>query len=209
MNQIKQMAAAVLTFAGLTSMSGFAQDRTPTPSGYVTHSVIEGNALSNVHGRTAVNMAAGDSNAQINAGALAINLEGGTATAQVNLLQTVGSIRATAPDLSVAIIGGRAFANSSGAISVNQASGVGNTQANGMAIAVGIDLVVVSESLLAATATGVTLVGPARSTNSKAASISDTAFQGSSGLVQVNQSAGSGNSTANNFALQLQLGTKP
>lgn len=209
MLQIHRMAVAVLALAGLTSVPCFGQDTTPALPGYATRSVIDGNALSNVHGRLAVNMAAGDSNAQMNAGALAINQDGGIAAAQVNMLQAMGSIRATAPDLSVAIIGERAFVNSSGALSVNQASGVGNTQANGMAIAMGFDVVAASESMLSATAPGVTLVGLARSTNFKAASISDTAFQGSRGLVQINQSAGSGNSSANSFVFQLQLGAKP
>ena len=44
-------------------------------------SVIDGNALSNVHGRVTVNMAAGDANRQVNAGALAINQDGGLASA--------------------------------------------------------------------------------------------------------------------------------
>lgn len=209
MTGMHRMAMAILALAGLASAPCSGQDTMPTLPGYVTRSVIDGNALSHVRGRLAVNIAAGDSNAQMNAGALAINLEGGTAAAQVNVQQAAGSIRATAPDLSVAIIEGRAFVNSAGAISVNQASGVGNTQANGMVIVLGFDTVAVSESTLAATASGMKLVGPARSANLKAASISDTAFQGSRGLVQINQSAGSGNSTANNFAFQHQLGAKP
>lgn len=187
----------------------WSQGMGPELPAYVTRSVIDGNALSDVRGRFAVNMAAGDSNAQMNAGALAIGLDGGTAAALVGMQQATGLIRATAPDLSIAVIGGRAFANSSGAVSVNQASGVGNTQANGMAIAVGFDVEAASEGLLAATASGMGLAGPGKSANMKSASISDAAFRGSRGLVQINQSAGSGNSTANNFVLQLQLGTKP
>lgn len=176
---------------------------------YVTTSVIDGDALSNTRGRFAVNVAAGDSNAQVNAGALSIDPSGGLAAANVISHQSVGQNSITAPDLSIAIIGDRAFTNSVGAISVNQASGVGNTQANGMAIALGVEVEAVSESLLSATASGVGLNGAGSSSGEKAATISNTAFQGSRGLVQINQSAGSGNSTSNNFAFQLQLEAKP
>lgn len=209
MLQIRSRSHTVLALAWLISLPCWSQVAGPELPAYVTRSVIDGNALSNVRGRFAVNMAAGDSNAQTNAGAMAIGLDGGTAAALVGVHQATGWSRATAPDLSIAVIGGRAFANSSGAVSVNQTSGAGNTQANGMAVAVGFDVEAASESVLAATASGVGLAGPARGANMKAVSISDSAFRGSRGLVQINQSAGSGNSTANNFAFQLQLGTKP
>lgn len=209
MLQIRSRSHTVLALAWLISLPCWSQVAGPELPAYVTRSVIDGNALSNVRGRFAVNLAAGDSNAQTNAGAMAIGLDGGTAAALVGVHQATGWSRATAPDLSIAVIGGHAFANSSGAVSVNQTSGAGNTQANGMAVAVGFDVEAASESVLAATASGVGLAGPARGANMKAVSISDSAFRGSRGLVQINQSAGSGNSTANNFAFQLQLGTKP
>ena len=171
--------------------------------------MIDGDALSNTRGRFAVNIAAGDSNSQVNAGALAINPSDGVAAANVISHQSVGQNSITAPDLSIAIIGERAFTNSVGAISVNQTSGVGNTQANGMAIALGVEVEAVSESLLSETASGVGLNSVGSSAGEKAATISNTAFQGSHGLIQINQSAGSGNNTANNFAFQLQLGAKP
>jgi hypothetical protein len=200
------------TFLGISgfvsTLPASAQDGLYELPGYVTQSVIDGDALSHTRGRFAVNMAAGDSNAQVNAGALAIDPSGGSAVANVISHQSVGQNSITAPDLSIAIIGDRAFTNSVGAISVNQTSGVGNTQANGMAIALGVEVEAVSESLLSATASGVGLNSVDSNSGDKAATISNTAFQGSHGLVQINQSAGSGNSTANNFAFQLQLGVK-
>ena len=204
---MKQVIYGLTVFVGLSSLVSMSAISQELP-GYITQSVIDGNALSNVRGRFAVNMAAGDSNTQVNAGALAIDLGGGLATAQVISYQAVGMIHAISPDLSIAIIGDRAFANSVGAISVNQTSGVGNTQANGMAIAVGFEVEAVSESVLAATASGVGLTESGSNSGVKAVSISDTAFHGSLGLIQINQSAGSGNSTANNFAFQLQLDVK-
>jgi hypothetical protein len=140
---------------------------------------------------------------------LSINPDGGFSAARVISRQSIGQITSTVPDLSIAIIGDRAFTNSVGAISVNQTSGLGNTQANGMAIALGVEVEAVSESLLSATASGLGLVNADPSSGEKAATISNTAFQGSRGLIQINQSVGSSNSTSNNFAFQLQLGTKP
>lgn len=206
----------LLTITTLCGMAGFvstssvlAQEGIDELPGYITKSVIDGDALSHARGRFAVNVAAGDSNAQVNAGALSIDPDGGFAAARVILHQSIDQTSATAPDLSIAIIGDRAFINSVGAISVNQTSGVGNAQANGMAIALGVEVEAVSESLLSATASGVGLKNVGTGSGEKAATISNTAFGGSHGLIQINQSAGSGNSTTNNFAFQLQLGAKP
>jgi hypothetical protein len=186
----------------------YAQEPVPDMPGYVTQSIIEGNVLSNVRGRFAVNMAAGDSNVQANAAALALGAEGGSTIGLVGGIQVTDPRQATLPDLAVAIIGGNVFANSSGLISVNQTSGVGNAQANGAAFAMGFEEVV-AESVLSATTSNAVPTGTGTSKSHQAVSINDAAFDGAHGLVQVNQSAGSGNSTANNFALQVQLGAKP
>jgi hypothetical protein len=205
MKYIHFFITSILGLLSFASMPVQAQDASYGLPGSITRSVIDGYALSNARGRYAVNMAAGDSNAQVNAGALAINPDGGFVATRAISHQTVGSIHATAADLSIAFIGGQAFTNSVGAISVNQTSGVGNIQANGMAIALGLEVEALSESLLSATASGLGLKGLGATSGVKAATISDTAFEGSRGLIQINQSAGSGNSTANNFAFQLQL----
>jgi hypothetical protein len=112
------------------------------------------------------------------------------------------------PGLAVSGIGGHAFNNTVGALSINQTSGSGNIQANGVVIGIGLDVNVLSESMLSNTTTGAGLAARDVDGATRSATISDSAFTGSRGLVQVNQSAGSGNSTANNFVLQLELGTK-
>jgi hypothetical protein len=68
-----------------------------------------------------------------------------------------------------------------------------------------------ADSVLAATISnaGPALTGGSGKAHQQEVSISDTAFSGARGLVQVNQSAGSGNATANNFVLSVQAGTKP
>ena len=109
---------------------------------------------------------------------------------------------------SISGIGGHAFTNSIGALSINQTSGTGNAQVNGMAIGIGLDVNVMSESMLSNMSTGAGLAAREPDEGIRSATIADSAFNGSRGLVQVNQSAGSGNSTANNFVLQLDLGAK-
>lgn len=185
-----------------------AQDPLPDLPGYVTQSVIDSNVLSHVRGRFAVNMAAGDSNVQANAAAVALDAQGGSAIGLVGGIQVTDPRQGNLPDLATAVIGGNVFANSSGLISVNQTSGVGNAQANGAAFAMGFEEVV-AESVLSAATSNAVPTGAGAGKSHQAVSINDSAFDGAHGLVQVNQSAGSGNSTANNFALQVQLGAKP
>ncbi|MDO9366511.1 MAG: hypothetical protein Q7T58_09295 [Methylotenera sp.] len=194
--------------AVLHSSLVMAQDPLPDLPGYVTQSVIDSNVLSHVRGRFAVNMAAGDSNVQANAAAVALDAQGGSAIGLVGGIQVTDLRQGNLPDLAPAVIGGNVFANSSGLISVNQTSGVGNAQANGAAFAMGFEEVV-AESVLSAATSNAVPTGAGAGKSHQAVSINDSAFDGAHGLVQVNQSAGSGNSTANNFALQVQLGAKP
>lgn len=176
----------------------------------VANSMIGGNALSNIRGRFAVNMAAGDSNAQTNAAAIAIGLSESTVGAFAGTIQQVDARQVAVPGTATAIIADRAFSNAAGMVSINQTSGAGNAQANTAAFGVGFEVGVVAESSLAATASGVAPTGsPGGSVRLRGVSISDTAFEGARGLFQVNQSAGSGNSTANNFALRVETGAKP
>jgi hypothetical protein len=198
------LAVPALFNSGLVA----AQDPLPDLPGYVTRSVIDSNVLSNVRGRFAVNMSAGDSNVQANAAAVALGTQGGPTIGLVGGIQVTDPRQATLPDLAIASIGEHVFANSSGLISVNQTSGVGNAQANGAAFAMGFEEVV-AESTLSATTSNAVPAGAGAGKSHQAVSINDTAFNGAHGLIQVNQSAGSGNSTANNFALQVQLGAKP
>lgn len=101
-------------------------------------------------------------------------------------------------------IGGSAFSNSTGVIAVNQASGIGNAQSNQVSFASG-GIAEISGGLLS----GVTssspgaaeIAQPAGKPARKIAEIADSAFQGTRGIVQVNQIAGSGNVTANAFSL--------
>jgi hypothetical protein len=209
MKNSKFLIASLFTASTLINSNlALAQDPSVDFPSYITQSIIDGNVLSNVRGRFAVNMAAGDSNVQANAAAVALGAEGGPTIGLVGGIQVTDPRQATLPDLAVATIGGNVFANSSGLISINQTSGVGNAQANGAAIAMGFEEVV-AESVLSAAASNVVPTGTGTNKSHQAVSINDAAFDGAHGLVQVNQSAGSGNNTTNNFALQVQLSAKP
>lgn len=176
----------------------------------ISNSVINGAALSGIRGRFAVNIAAGDSNAQTNAAAIAIGLSDTTAGAYAGVAQRADARQVAMPGVATASIADRAFTNAVGMVSINQTSGAGNAQANTVAFGMGFDVGVVAESVLSATASGVAPAGSRGGVaSSRSVSIADTAFEGSRGLVQVNQSAGSGNSTANNFALRVETGAKP
>jgi hypothetical protein len=186
-----------------------AGDLGPQLPAYVTQSVIGANALSNVRGRMAVNEAAGDSNLQSNAAALAAGV--GANAARGGVTQSTFANRSGAPGVASAAIGAGAFANASGLLSINQTSGLANAQSNTAALGLGAGVEVVADSTLATTISnaGPALAGTGNKTRQQSVSISDTAFEGARGLVQVNQSAGSGNATANNFALSVQMGAKP
>ena len=197
-----------LLVAGLYAPAAVYAGGPPPLPDVMDQSVISGDALSHVHGIVNVNLAAGSGNAQANATAIAEGV-GGT-TAHTGITQSSSSAGGVSGS-AMAHIGGQAFSNASGLISVNQASGVGNTQANGIAVALGIGGKVVTDNTLAGTLSNAGGLddkhdGPS---GSRDASVGDNAFAGAHGIIQVNQSAGSGNVTANSFALNVNLGAKP
>jgi len=176
---------------------------------YIDQSVIRDNVMTGASGAMAVNQAAGDMNQQVNAAAVAYNPQG-AASVQTGILQGSRNIRGSLPDVAATRIDGRAFANTSGVLMVNQASGFANSQANSTAIAMGIKGEVIADSVLAETfpdAAGLVKAGRDQA-SIRDVSVSETAFQNAHGVVQLNQTAGSGNNSANNFALRLSAEPK-
>lgn len=207
------VATAYATAAAVSFALGFVlapkqahADDLPLPT-YTDLSVIGGNVLEYGRGAIAVNQAAGDDNQQANVAAIAINPHG-LAVAHTGVTQSMTNIRGTLPDQAEARIDGNAFAHALGAIAVNQASGFANRQANSLAIAMGIRGEVIADSVLAETlpdAAGL-VVGPSKGVLS--VSVSETAFKYARGVIQLNQTAGSGNNSANNFALRVSAEPK-
>lgn len=170
--------------------------------------VIGDFVLEGSRGVIGINIAAGDSNAQLNARALAVSVgQGVSASSQIKVLQHV-SLLGGGPDSAVSLIEGNAFSNATGLISVNHVSGAGNAQLNDVAIGIAIGGVAVTESELNLTVTGqpVNSLPEQIATQHREASISGSAFNGASGVVQINQLAGSGNATSNSFGLSVSLG---
>lgn len=168
---------------------------------------ISGNAFGQASGSVQVNIAAGDGNQQSNATSLAT---GDNAQATTDVRQTVSGSNGSPGNFS-ASISGNAFRNASGLVSVNEVSGTGNAQANQVAIALaGLGGNVLSTNSLAqVTSGGSSGTGGALPPSHDVASIKGDAFADANGLIQINQVAGRSNATANQFALELNLGAHP
>ena len=208
MTPLKIQVSLLLGLMGCTAMQVIA-DPVPQVQHYSTQAVIQDMALEGSSGVIGVNIAAGNSNAQLNARALAVSFGQGVASASVHAAQRV-QVPGDAPDSAVSLIQGSAFSNASGMISVNHASGVANAQVNDIAIGFAIGGVAVTESELSLTVTGQPggQSGREQIQQHREAAISGSAFEGASGVVQINQLAGSGNATSNSFGLTVSVGAE-
>lgn len=199
--------------SGMTStlsISAQANDFDVFVPSYIVESLIDGNALSDVNGAVGINLVSGDHNQQANAAAAAIS-PNGMARTHISIRQKTALGQANAPDISVAGIRDNAFANSSGLLSINQISGVSNAQANGISFAFGQGIEAVTDADLSQTITGQaidTVITGQNTPGVRIADVESTAFENSRGIVQLNQTAGSGNATRNNFALRISAGAK-
>lgn len=169
---------------------------------------IDDGAGAGSSGRIAINQSAGSGNAQANLAAIALSDAGDT-------LAVIGATQRVAPALrdlraARAEIAGGAFSGVSGVLSLNQAAGGGNRQLNLLAIGqgAGVDVATADDAALAGT-TGDAVAGtaPVVAQADRRASIAVGALRGGQGLVQVNQTAGVGNTSTNAIVLQLPGGT--
>ena len=155
-------------------------------------------------GAITVNQAAGLNNAQLNQ----VTIWTGDAVCSDNASVQSASARARMPSAR-ASIEGNAFSNTSGAVMVNQSAGAGNLQRNSVQLgtaAPGVETV--SDGVLSATAANNGGQGQTVSVqNVREANMSSDAFKNVNGVVQINQTAGAGNATANSFVLRPPAGT--
>jgi hypothetical protein len=193
---------ALVAFATLLAGTVWAQGLSPS-------AVMDGEFAQHTAGRISVNQAAGTSHAQANVATLS------TDQANVVSLQSVGSAQA---GLSAASqMSGAAFNSASGIVSINQTSGTANAQVNVAAIAPNVSVMQRQvrhiEPLADNALSGVAAQQGRRQDTSPAtegrqdASIASTALRNTSGVVQVNQTAGTGNVTSNTFVLRPPAGT--
>ncbi|WP_454727538.1 MULTISPECIES: hypothetical protein [Cupriavidus] len=193
MTAARACLCAVLALAG---MPGHAQ-----PDGSADAGIGAG-ALAGMAGRAAVNVAAGNGNAQSNQAAISAG------AAAVRSTQQAGAAARAASAASQ--IGGGAFANASGLLAANVASGNGNLQSNAAVLAPSATarIEAISDGLLAAESAGGSRPGSTgHAPGPREAVIQPDAYRNASGLVQLNQTAGSGNVSSNVFVLRPPAGT--
>ncbi|WP_233863851.1 hypothetical protein [Paraburkholderia adhaesiva] len=191
----------VLATAALVVCAGTAQAQAVVGA----NAEIGAGVANGTLGVVAVNEAAGLNNAQANQ--LTVT-SGGSGMVNGTSSEQSASARAHLTNAS-ASIGEGAFANASGVVMVNQAAGIGNSQSNSARIGtavIGVETVSDGDLSAAAATNG----GPGRSPEARGireASIGSAAFRNATGLVQVNQTVGAGNATANSFVLRPPAGT--
>jgi hypothetical protein len=170
---------------------------------YSAASTISGNALSGVTGAVNVNIASGDHNLQSNSGAIAI---GTNALAKNILVQQVKANNGPEPDQASVQIRDNALSQSTGWISVNQAAGTQNVQSNTMSVALGVrgsSLTSENLSQVLSGGSGQELDSDDSRSSRRDVEVESSAFRGTTGVVQVNQSAGKGNTTSNSFSFRM------
>ncbi|WP_397453513.1 adhesin [Pseudomonas sp. NA-150] len=194
------MKRTLLALAMLCSASAFAQPPVINSAPVINNAEIDSSGQQ-YQGNAAVNQAAGDQQQQANARAIAI---GPNASANTQIRQRLHNAADPTIDAK-ATISGNSFSNGSGILGVNQSAGASNQQANAVHIAISAQPQSLDDSVLKQQ--NVTLLNSSGSTNptpgSRQIATSDQAFTGSRGVIQVNQSAGVGNQTANILSVRV------
>lgn len=162
------------------------------------------NSGQSASGILAVNQAAGNANQQGNLQALAVSTT--ASHASVALLRQPSAATAANTTDATASITGAAFSGSQGLMAINQSAGNDNQSLNALSLALSPRPQAATlpsaatDSLLASTAGSAPAV--VKDGSHSQTDISATAFQGSRGLVQLNQIAGSHNQAVNVVAVQ-------
>lgn len=153
-------------------------------------------------GNLMVNQAAGDWQQQSNNRAIAT---GRQASASINVEQRLDHLPAPGAGRdSQALIQGAAFSRGNGLLGINQGAGQGNQQINAVRLQQGVAAQSLDDSALAQATTLSPISGTAESlTGDRTVATDDRAFAGSRGVVQLNQSAGVGNQSANSLSIRV------
>jgi len=194
------MRQTLFILALLSSASALAQAPIPSPVPVINDANID-NSGAQYQGNFSVNQAAGDGQQQANARAIATGHE---ATAITQIRQRQSSI--VDPNMGAsASIQGSAFSHGSGALGINQSAGAATQQANALRISISTQPQSIDDSVLLQQ--NVALINssdPAdTSPGYRHVTTGDQAFTGSRGVIQLNQSAGVGNQTANTLSVRV------
>lgn len=192
------MRQTLFILALLSSASALAQSPSPVP---VINDANIDSSGAHYQGNFSVNQAAGDLQQQANARAIAA---GHAATANTQIRQRQQSI--VDPNMgATATIGGSAFSHGSGALGVNQSAGAATQQANALRISISTQPQSIDDSVLLQQ--NVALINSSDPSDTspgyRHVTTGDQAFTGSRGVIQLNQSAGVGNQTANTLSVRV------
>ena len=192
--------AALVALSGLpaTALADGPKRTNSAPAG-TDQAVIAGQSFGGVAGAIRLNQAAGNGNAQANA--IVITNGAGVKVRLIQQTDATGTVNGRASILD------RSFAGAVGAIQVNQSAGNGNAQGNLILLELGSGTSELDDGTLRSMVSEQRTGGYAGPHGTNVAGASPGAFSKASGIVQVDQVAGTGNSTANSFHLQIQLGT--
>lgn len=198
-------AAIIATSLLCGTMSAAAEEMKATTT-------IGGNALRQVTGAAMVNQSAGDSILQSNSAVIALNPTGRAIGRSIVVQRNGVAENAADTDTAfdaVALIGGRAFSEAQGVVSVTQGAGRNNLQINMITAALGVEGEVVVEAVLGQSRADAPPSEPIEVEGARFAGITAGGFRDAQGLIQVNQVAGQANSTFNSFAIGVSAGLAP
>lgn len=160
-----------------------------------------GNSGQDYRGNLMVNQASGNWQQQANSRAVAIGRDSQT---NVTTQQQLDALPAASAGNAKAAIEGASFSRGNGILGVNQGAGIGNQQINAVRLQQGAAAQSLDDGELAQSASLSPLSGTAESlAGSRLVVTDDRAFSGSRGVVQLNQSAGVGNQSANSFGIRV------
>lgn len=162
-----------------------------------------GTTGANYEGVIMINQAAGVGQQQANVRAISV---GDTPAARIKVTQSSDAPSAnTSLPAAASHIQSNAFSNGNGVLGINQSAGVGNQHINVFRIEIGSfpegldDRGLAQSAALSFANSGAAVLQE----GDRQVKVDDQAFSGSSGVVQLNQSAGVGNRTVNNLGIRI------
>jgi hypothetical protein len=186
-----------LALCALLPIIGHAQE---DPTSAMTSS-MDGSGK-HFRGNLMINQASGSGQQQANARAIGF---GDHSRAQIAVHQSSDALPSSGSQIDArASIDGGAFSRGSGMLGVNQSAGFANQQINAFRMAVSALPESVDDSDLAQSVAPVKYSGALNWPDGKrVVEMDDESFSASRGVVQLNQSAGVGNRTANNLSIRV------
>lgn len=165
-------------------------------------SIINAGTTNNLSGAISINMAAGDNNIQANTKSIAV---GNNAQATVkNKMKNSNQQVSSSTSISSVQIEPHTLHNAKGLVSVNQVAGSGNIQLNDIGIAIGKNAIVISDVLLMNNSTIVSSAASDDDLVSNTVHLSNNSMKNASGVIQINQIAGHGNTVMNRVSMPIQ-----